>query len=69
MDMQQREWTERHCNELKAYLSSHVNINEEISTAAIGYVSVIVSLAKGSDEVRNALFDVLEEFDKRSRPK
>lgn len=65
MNEKQKNWIENHCNELKTYLSSHVNLTDNEFAAAVGYVEVVVSLAKGNAEVRSALFDVLEEFDRR----
>jgi hypothetical protein len=65
MDEQQKEWTNRHCKELRNFLEMNKNITDETCQAAIGYAAVVVALAKGNKEVQSALFDVLEEFDRR----
>lgn len=65
MDKQQKEWVKRHCDELRKFFEMNKDITDEVCEAAAGYVSVVVTLAKGNKEVQSALFDVLEEFDKR----
>ena len=66
MNDKQREWTVRHCNELKAYLDQMQVLTDEISEAVVGYINVIVSLSKGNDEVRNALFDLIEPYQRKA---
>lgn len=63
MNEKQKNWIENHCKELRTFLESEI-LTDDTASAAIGYAQVIVSLAKGNTEVRSALFDVLEEFDK-----
>lgn len=65
MNERQQEWVKNHCEELRTYLKNHPNLTDEECKAATGYVSVVVSLSKDNNEVRSALFDVLEEFDRR----
>jgi hypothetical protein len=67
MNEQQKKWTENHCEELRTYLKNHPNLTDKECEAATGYVSVVVSLSKDNKEVRSALFDVLEEFDRSEK--
>ena len=67
MNEKQKEWTNRHCNELKIYLEQFSVLTDRQNEAVSGYIDVIVSLSKGNAEVRDALFDVFEEYQKKRR--
>ena len=66
MNEKQKEWTNRHCNELKAYLDQHPISDSSNAEAVSGYINVIVALSKENREVRAVLFDVIEPFQKRA---
>ena len=62
MNERQREWTERHCRELRNYKALNPNMSDDMYRDIAGYVNVITSLARENKEVQSAMFDVLEEF-------
>ena len=68
MNNKQQAWIDKHTSELRTYLESSP-MTDHVATAAVGYADVVVALAKGNKKVREAMFEVLEEFDKRRRPK
>ena len=66
MNEEQKRWTDRHCKELKIYLEQHPRLTDAQSEAVIGYIEVIVALSKDNAEVRSALFDLIEPYQKRA---
>lgn len=67
MNEKQAAWTKQHCNELYLYLKDNPTLPDDVSEAAEGYVKLIVSLSKDNNEVRSALFDVLEAAENRAK--
>ena len=66
MNEEQKKWTNAHCKELKIYLEQSGSLTDAQSEVVIGYIDVIVALSKGNEEVRNALFDVIEPYQIRA---
>jgi len=67
MDEQQKKWTKTRCDELRKFFETYPNPSDEDYENIAGHIAFVVSLAKGNKEVRSALFDVLEEFDRSVR--
>ena len=65
MNEKQREWTQKHCRELRDFKNLNPNISDDMYRDVTGYVNVIISLARGNKEVQSAMFDVLEEFQRK----
>lgn len=67
MNEKQIEWTLKKCNELKDHMEGHWPLSEEQWESVDKYITTVVSLAKGhEEEVRNALFDTIEPYQKRA---
>ena len=66
MNEEQKRWTDRHCKELKMYLEQCPGLTDAQSESAVGYIEVIVALSKGNVEVRNALFNTVDPYQKRA---
>lgn len=66
MNEKQIDWTLNKCNELKDYMESHWPLSEEQWESVADYIEKVVNLAKGNEEVRSALFDLIEPYQKRA---
>lgn len=66
MNEEQKKWTQSKCSDLKQYMDQHLPLSEEQWESVAEYISKVVDLAKGNVEVRNALFDVIEPYQKRA---
>ena len=66
MNEKQIEWTLDRCNELKDYMESHWPLSEKQWESVDKYIAEVVDLAKGNEEVRNALFDMVEPYQKQA---
>lgn len=65
MNEKQQEWTKDKCNRLKQYLEQENPASDEQWDSVVDYIEKIVKLAKGNTEVRSALFDVIDSYQKR----
>lgn len=66
MNEKQIEWTLKKCNELKDYMEGHWPLSDEQWVSVANYIETVVNLAKGNEEVRNALFDLIEPYQKQA---
>ncbi len=66
MNKKQQEWTKDKCDYLKQYLEKQNPLSEEQWDSVVDYIEKIVELAKGNEEVRSALFDVIEFYQKEA---
>lgn len=66
MDAKQKEWTQKKCDQLKEYIEKNFPLSEEQWESVAEFIDKVVSLAKGNTEVRSALFDVAEPYQKKA---
>ena len=67
MNDKQKAWTQSKCDGLKQYIDQYSPLSEEQWESVADYIEKVVSLAKGhEEEVRNALFDTIEPYQKRA---
>lgn len=66
MNDKQRQWTQSKCDELKRYMDQHFPLSDEQWESVADYIEKVVNLAKGNVEVRSALFDVVEIYQRKS---
>lgn len=67
MNEKQRNWTKTQCAILKNYLDSVPVLSDKVAEAVAGYITVVSQVAKGCEsEVRSALFDVVEPFQRKA---
>ena len=66
MNEKQMAWTKSKCNELKQYIDKHFPLSDEQWESVVNYIEKIVNLSKGSIEVRAALFDLVEPYQKKA---
>lgn len=62
MNDKQKAWTQSKCDELKHYMDQHWPLSDEQWKSVANYIEKVVNLSKGNTEVRNALFDVIEPY-------
>lgn len=70
MNEKQKEWTKQKQEQLDAYIESHFPLSDEDAEHVVKWVGEIIDMAKGEkddcrDEVRRALFDVLEKWERK----
>jgi hypothetical protein len=67
MNEKQQNWTKTQCNILKNYLDSILVLSDKHADAVAGYIAVVSKVAKGCEsEVRSALFDVVEPYQRKA---
>ena len=66
MDVKQQEWTQKKCDQLKEYIEKNFPLSEEQWESVAECISKVVELAKGNTEVRSALFDTVEPYQKKA---
>ena len=66
MNVKQQEWTQKKCDQLKEYIKSNFPLSEEQWESVSEYISKVVELSKGNTEVRSALFDTVEPYQKKA---
>lgn len=66
MDVKQQEWTQKKCDQLKEYIGKNFPLSEEQWESVAEYIGKVVELAKGNTEVRGALFDTVEPYQKKA---
>lgn len=66
MDVKQQEWTQKKCDQLKEYIEKNFPLSEEQWESVAEYIGKVVELAKGNAEVRSALFDTVEPYQKKA---
>lgn len=66
MDEKQKEWTQKKCDQLKEYIENHFPLSEQQWESVAEFIDKVVSLAKGNVEVRSALFDTVEPYQKKA---
>lgn len=67
MNEKQQKWTNVQCNILKNYLDSIPVLTDEDAEAVAGYIKIVTKVAKGCEsEVRSALFDTVEPYQKKA---
>lgn len=64
MNEEQKKWTQSKCDSLKTYIEQYFPLSDEQWESVANYITKIVALAKGSAEVRSALFDTIEPYQK-----
>ena len=74
MNEAQRKWTERKCRELDDYFCTHFPLTDKHAEEVVAWVGKIIDQAKGSKddcraEVRQALFEVLEKWERKLNEK
>lgn len=66
MDEKQKKWTQGKCDQLKKYIETNFPLTEEQWESVSEYISKVVDLSKGNTEVRSALFDTVEPYQKKA---
>lgn len=67
MNEKQQKWTNTQCNILKSYLDSAPVLSDKVAESVAGYITVVSKVAKGCEsEVRSALFDVVEPYQRKT---
>ena len=66
MDAKQQEWTQKKCGQLKEYIEKNFPLSEEQWESVAEFIGKVVSLSKGNAEVRSALFDTVEPYQKKA---
>lgn len=66
MNEEQKKWTQSKCDGLKQYMDQYLPLSEEQWESVADYIEKVVNLAKGNTEVRSALFDLIEPYQKRA---
>ena len=66
MNEKQLAWTQSKCSELKQYMDQHFPLSDAQWESVANYIENIVNLSKGNKEVRAALFDLIEPYQKRA---
>ena len=66
MDAKQQKWTRDKCDQLRQYIDNYFPLSEEQWESVGNYIEKIVELAKGNKEVRSALFDTVELYQKKA---
>ena len=67
MNEKQQNWTKTQCNILKTYLDSIPGLTDQEAETIAGYIQVVAKVAKGCEkEVCNALFDVVEPYQRKA---
>lgn len=66
MDVKQQQWTQKKCDQIKEYIESNFPLAEEQWESVAEYIGKVVELAKGNTEVRDALFDTVEPYQKKA---
>lgn len=66
MNDKQKAWTQSKCDGLKQYIDQYSPLSEEQWESVADYIEKVVSLSKDNAEVRNALFDTIEPYQKRA---
>lgn len=67
MNEKQQNWTRTQCNILKIYLDSITVLADKHADEIAGYIAVVSKVAKGCEtEVRSALFDTVEPYQKKA---
>lgn len=66
MNEEQKKWTQSKCDGLKQYMDQHFPLSDEQWESVADYIEKVVNLAKGNTEVRSALFDLIEPYQKRA---
>ena len=67
MNEKQQVWTKTQCSILKNYLESAPVLTDEVAESVAGYIAVVSKVAKGCEsEVRSALFDVVEPYQRKA---
>ena len=71
MNDKQWKWTKARCNELGIYLKTNSPLSQGQWDSVGGYIEIIVSLSGSSKEinaeVRSALFDVVEPYERKEQ--
>ena len=67
MNEKQQKWTKAQCGILKSYLESVPVLSDKVAESVAGYIAVVSMVAKGCEsEVRSALFDTVEPYQKKA---
>lgn len=67
MNEEQKRWTDRQCAILKNYLDATPVLSDKVAEEVAGYIAVVSKVAKGCEaEVRSALFDTIEPYQKQA---
>lgn len=66
MNEAQKKWTEEKCNNLQEYFNQHWPLSDAQWESVADYIEKVVNLAKGNAEVRSALFDVVEVYQRKA---
>ena len=66
MDVKQQEWMQKKCGQLKEYMENSFPLSDEQWESVAEFIDKVVSLAKGNKEVRSALFDTVEPYQKKA---
>lgn len=66
MDAKQQKWTRDKCDQLRQYIENYFPLSEKQWESVENYIDKIVELAKGNKEVRSALFDTVEPYQKKA---
>ena len=66
MNDKQKAWTQSKCGELEQYIDNHFPLSDEQWQSVADYIEKVVGLSKGNAEVRSALFDTIEQYQKKA---
>lgn len=67
MNEKQKRWTNTQCAILKNYLDDTPVLSDKVAEEVAGYIAVVSKVAKGCEaEVRSALFDLIEPYQKQA---
>lgn len=65
MNEKQIKWTKSKCGELEKYIKNHFPLSDEQWESVTDYVKKVVDMSNENAEVRAALFDVIEIYDRK----
>ena len=66
MNVKQQEWTQKRCDYLKGCIEKSFPLSEKQWEGVADYIAKVVEQAKGNYEVRAALFDIVEPYQKKA---
>lgn len=67
MNDAQKKWTDKQLSVLEHYCEKHFPLSDDEWCEVVRFMDTVVKLAKGNEEVRDALFDRAKEWDRRQR--
>ena len=66
MNEKQQRWTQNKCDRLNNYIKNKFPLSKEQWESVADYIDKIVEMSKGNSEVRSALFDTVEPYQRKA---